>query len=243
MILVDIGNTSIHLALTNGKKIKKVLQLPTKTTVKKDLVNLLRLVSCEKIFICSVVPDAVKLFAGLGKSVFLVGTDIAVPIKSLYNRRQIGMDRIVGAYAVLQLYPDSRIIIDFGTAITFDFISPSGIYQGGFILPGIGSALKVLSGCALLPRMEKLTYRKVLIPRNTRDSINKGIEEGFSLMINALVEKYCRSLRISQKNPIIITGGGAKIIISRLTFPYIYDNKLVLKGLMLLADKEKRSRF
>jgi type III pantothenate kinase len=144
---------------------------------------------------------------------------------------------LVGAYAAKTLYPESRIIIDFGTAITFDFLSKRGDYQGGFILPGIGSTLRVLSSCALLPDKIILRKSKTLIPKDTRESINRGIAEGFSVMLNALVKKYKRILKLSAKDKVVITGGDAKFILPKIEFSYQYEPFLVIKGMVILAKK------
>ena len=68
-----------------------------------------------------------------------MGNNLSVPIKNLYDKKNIGMDRLLGAWSATRLYPQTRLILDFGTAITLDFVSPKKVYQGGIILPGIGS--------------------------------------------------------------------------------------------------------
>ena len=116
------------------------------------------------------------------------------------------MDRLVLAYAAKKIYPQTRLIIDFGTATTLDFLSKNGDYQGGFILPGVGSTLKVLSGCALLPTNIRFKRSRSFVPKTTLSSITRGLEEGFSAMINSLVKKSKQKLKLAAKDKVIITG-------------------------------------
>jgi len=235
MIAVDVGNTSINIAYFREGKFKKSKQIPT-TGVTKDFLNqALDPKFGQKIIVCSVVPKVTKIFKSLKMLVYVVGGDIKVPIRSLYNKNQVGMDRLVGAYAAKRLFGKTRLILDFGTAITLDFLSKDSYYQGGIILPGIGSTLGVFSRCALLPTKIKLKKTKKLIPNTTEGSISRGLTEGFSLMINSLVKKYKRKLMLVKNNKVIITGGGAKLILSSLDFPFNYEPLLVLRGLEILS--------
>ena len=238
-VFVDIGNTSLHFAVWRRGRVVSLGRLPTMFAAEEPIKGVLRPFAGEDIYVCSVVPTVTAVFEKLRFSrrtlIRIAGKDLRIPIKSFYDSRQIGPDRLVGAMACRKLYPASRIIIDFGTAMTFDFLSAAGDYQGGFIMPGIGSSLKVLSGCALLPGRITLRRNKRLIPRNTGDSISRGIEESFSLMVNALVAKYSRIFKLAGKKAIVITGGDGKFIMGRLDFSYIFDELLVLKGLAILA--------
>jgi type III pantothenate kinase len=240
MILVDVGNTSLNYAIVNKEKIIKVSQLKTRSINKEKIKRFLNKYPKKNLLICSVVPQITKLFKKFkskNRKIIVVGEDLKVPIKCLYNPKKIGMDRLVGALAAKKIYPFSRIIIDCGTAITFDFLSKKGDYLGGLILPGIGSTLKAFSCCALLPKKIKLKDTKRIIPKETEESISKGIKEGFSLMLNSLVKKYKKNLKLSYQEIPIITGGDALLIIPYLDFSYIYQSNLVLKGLYILSKK------
>lgn len=234
MIAVDVGNTSIHIAHFQKGKAGRAFRIPTSRVTKTLLKKVFRKSLAENILVCSVVPKVTKIFQKLGVSTFIVGRDLKVPVKSSYDRKSVGMDRLVGALAVKKLFPRTRLILDFGTAITLDFLSPKNVYQGGLILPGVGSTLGVFSGCAMLPKRIKLKKTRKLIPTTTESSISKGLVEGFSLMINALVDRYKKKLKIAKKEKVIITGGEAKLIIPSLNFPFKYEPLLVLKGLEIL---------
>ncbi len=234
MVAVDIGNTSLHFAWFRKDTLLKTFKLKVAEATLRNIRKILRGSSRERILVCSVVPRLTKLFKGAGLKVQVIGQDIRIPIKCLYDEKKVGADRLVGAYAAKILFPNARLILDFGTAVTLDFLSKSGAYQGGIILPGIGSTLDVFSRCAMLPQKISLKKVKCRIPKNTRESINKGLQDGFSLMINALVKKYKRLLKISPKTPVIITGGDAPFIIPCLDFTCHYEPLLVLKGLQII---------
>lgn len=237
MIAVDIGNTNMHFVWFKGAKISKVKLLPTAAATSAQIKETLSPYYDETVAICSVVPAALRKFRGYARNIYLAGKNLTVPIKSLYNPKHIGMDRLVGAYAAYNIFPRARVIIDFGTAITMDFLSPKGVYQGGIILPGIGSTQQVFSRCALLPKKIVLRETARAVPRNTPESISKGIEAGFSAMLNGLFCRYKRALKITSRDRIVITGGEAVFIRPHLDFPNHYEPLLVCKGLYLLTRK------
>lgn len=234
MIVVDIGNTSVSVAQITGKSISKPFRLDAKKINKTIVTKTFKKLPEGPVVICSVVPRITKIFKSLNRPTFVVGKNIHVPIKSLYNKKQIGMDRLVGAYAAKKKHPRTRIVIDFGTAITVDFISNKGVYEGGIILPGLGSTLTVLSSCAMLPKKIKLKQIKQPIPKDTSQSIAKGIQEGFSNMLNGLVSSYRKKCKLKASDQIVITGGEAAFIRPKLNFPAYYEPNLVLKGLAIL---------
>jgi len=235
MIAVDVGNTSIHIARFKEGRFKKAKKIPTAGITKVSLRKALSSKSNEKILVCSVVPKATKIFKSLKMPIYVVGQDIKVPIESSYDKRRIGMDRLVGAYAAKKLFPGVRLVLDFGTAITLDFLSKGNVYRGGIILPGVGSTLGVFSKCALLPKRIKFKKTKKLIPVTSESSITTGLVEGFSLMMNSLVKRYKKKLKIAKNKKVIITGGDAMVIMPGLDFPFKYEPLLVLKGLEILS--------
>lgn len=238
MIAVDIGNTSIHIAYFEKGKVVRTFKLTTSKATKALLKKALNPKKNENIVACSVVPKVTRLIGKLAIPLYVVGQNIKLPIKSSYNAGEVGMDRLVGAFAAGELFPERRLILDFGTAITLDILSKQGAYQGGLILPGVGSTLEVFSHCAMLPKQVKFKKTKKLIPTSTESSISKGLEEGFSLMINSLIKKYKNKLKIANEEKVIITGGEAIVIIPHLNFPFKYEPLLVLRGLEILSQKK-----
>ena len=242
MIAVDIGNTNIQFGLFKGRKLKKLFNVDSHAVSAGRLKKALAAYQQELLVVCSVVPSITKLFKQLPNKVYIASPK-KIPINCFYDLKQIGPDRLVAAFAAKKLFKDTRMILDFGTAITLDFINHKGDYQGGIILPGIGSTLKVFSKCALLPAQLQVKASEAIIPKTTQDSINKGLKQGFSLMLNSLINKYRRKLGISIRNPVIITGGDADFIEPLLDFDRHYEPHLVLKGLAFLAAEKKIRRL
>jgi len=237
MIAVDVGNTSLNFFSFKRGKIAGKISLPTEGVTKKAIKARLAKFPREPILLCSVVPKVNKLFFGLGQKVYLIGRDIEVPIDCQYNKAEVGSDRLVAAFAAKILFPKVRIVLDFGTAITLDFLSLGGGYQGGIILPGAGSTLSVFSNCALLPKKIRIVKTMKTIPANTAESISRGLVDGFSTMINGLVKKYRKALKIPPSGVIVITGGEATWVKSSLNFNYCYEPDLVAYGLQILAQR------
>jgi len=235
MLLVDIGNTTTHFAVEKEGEIIRDFKVTSHNLTLSRLKNIVSKFSEENIGICSVVPSITTLFKKLKRKVFIVGENITVPMRCIYNKKEVGQDRLVNAFAARNFFPKSRLIIDFGTAITFDFLSSMGDYLGGFIFPGIGLSLKGLSQCALLPKKIKLERKDLssIIPKNTQESISRGIIEGISLMVEAMVKKYKSFLGKGSK--VIITGGEAPWLIKEFSFPYVYEPLLIFKGLLILT--------
>ncbi len=239
MIVVDIGNTSIHWGIEKNGRIINDFKIPTSKATYKRIKEILKKFPKQETIICSVVPRITSLFKKAKKDIKIVGENIKVPIISHYNSKQIGQDRLVGVFCARKILPSVRIVIDFGTAITLDILSSKGEYLGGLIFPGVKLSYESLSQkCALLPKKPEIKSTSILIPKNTQDSINKGIIEGIAFAVNALVEKYRRilNLRFLDKSNIIITGGEAVYILKKLKFPYVYCPLLVLKGLIFLGE-------
>jgi type III pantothenate kinase len=241
MILVDIGNSTIHFGVEQNNRLIDNFKVSTIDISREKIRRIIKKIPHKRIVICSVVPKITPLFEGLDKEITVIGKDVVVPIRCVYNKKQVGQDRLLNAYAAKVLFPESKLIIDFGTAITLDFISKKGDYLGGFIFPGLKLSYHALGNrCALLPKNVKIDSRIPRgIPKNTQDSINKGILEGVSGAINAWVRRYKTWLvggRPLSKENIVITGGEAKLLLKSLYFPYKYEPNLILKGMIFLIN-------
>ena len=236
MVLVDIGNTTLHFGIEKYGSIVKDFRVYKNNFSYARLKNILGRYPNQDIVVCSVAPSVLKYFRKIKRRIYIIGKDIKVPIKSSYNKEDIGQDRLVNAFAAKNIYPDAKIIIDFGTAITIDILSKKGNYLGGFILPGINLYFNSLNSCELLSG--KFTIKKTcrFIPKNTQESISAGLQESFPLMTNGVIRKYKKALeeRMNIHIKVIITGGESTVILRRLNFPYIYDSTLTLKGILLL---------
>jgi type III pantothenate kinase len=148
-------------------------------------------------------------------------------------KNEVGQDRLVNAFAAKVLYGTPAVIIDFGTAITFDIISKRGDYLGGLILPGIELSLSSLyRNTALLPKVE-LERTSSIIGKDTVSSMRGGILFGFGAMCDGLVAQYKKILGKSIK--VIATGGNAPLVKSYAKSVQIVDEDLTLKGLQLIS--------
>lgn len=238
LLTVDIGNTNINFGIFKGKVLIKKFFIPT---VEYQVLRFKRIMgsgSIDDSIICSVVPSATKrvvqdLRKLFGREPYIIGKDIKAPIRNLYRfRNQVGQDRLVNAYAGIMFYGAPLIVVDFGTAITFDVISKNKEYLGGMILPGLDISLEALAKkTALLPKI-KLESPREFIGRETKSSILSGIVYGFAALADELSLRIKREIGKSAK--VIGTGGNIDLIAKFSKCFNFTDINLTLKGLNLI---------
>jgi len=152
------------------------------------------------------------------------------------NPADVGADRIVNAVAAFEQYGKSCIVVDFGTAITFDCVSARGEYLGGAIMPGMSISLDALSNrTARLPRVDISIPPQKAIGANTVDAIRSGLLFGYGAMVDGLIKKL--SAEFTETPQVIATGGMAELISAYTESIQIVDPMLTLKGLSLLHEK------
>ncbi len=242
LLAIDIGNTNISFGVFKGPKLIRSFNIATHNYNCKKLKSLLGKNIFKDAIICSVVPrttltlsrDLTKI---LGKKPYIIGKDIKVPVKNCYSRpKEVGADRLIGAYAGIQLYGAPLIIIDFGTAITFDLVSKDKAYLGGMILPGLQLSLDALAQkTALLPKL-KLDLPKDFIGRDTKNSMLSGIVYGFASLTDNLIKKI--RLKLGKNVKVIVTGGNTQLMAKYSSQIKIKNPDLILKGLRLVYQKE-----
>lgn len=239
LLAIDVGNTNINLGIFKAGSLLKRYIIPTNS---RDYGPYLRKIyATNKIkdaVICSVVSEATDRFSKsilrLGsKRPYIIGKDLKVAIKNLYkNKKQLGMDRLVNAYAAVRFYGAPLIIVDFGTAITFDVVSKKKEYLGGMILPGLGISLEALwQKTALLPRV-KLGKPKDFIGKDTKTGILSGLLYGFGSLTDDLSERIKKVIGRSAK--VIITGGNTDLIKGFCRGIDAVNKDLTLKGINLI---------
>jgi len=195
--------------------------------------------------ICSVVPALNNRMRLLIKEtlkikVFIIGKNILVPMKNNYkNPHHVGQDRLVNAYAAKVLYGKPVIVIDLGTAITFDVVSSKGDYEGGIIIPGIKLSLDSLaSKTALLPHVQAVRIPRSLIGKTTQESILSGIFNGYGSLLEGLIQKIKNSKKSLKEANVILTGGYSSLIINYIKSSIDYvDNDLLFKGIDILIKE------
>lgn len=243
LLAVDIGNTNITCGIFKGARLIKRFALPTRRYSLKALKKNLSGADIDAGIICSVVPTATNILKKgltgfLGRSPYIIGKDIRVPIKNLYRcPGQVGQDRLVNAYAAGEFFGVPLVAVDFGTAITLDVVSSKKEYLGGMIIPGLRISLEGLyEHAALLPCI-KPGPPPEFIGRDTRNSILSGVVYGFALLVDGFIAKIRKSLGMRLK--VVGTGGNIAFMRSYCQQLKTIDPDLTLKGLNLLY----RGRF
>lgn len=229
MLLIDIGNTSISFGLVKKDYIESY-------SIPKEEYPSLKKYSklADIIIISSVVPTLNKTIKNYfsGKTIFVDHNNIPIKIKTK-NPNEIGSDRLVNAYAGIHIYGSPIIIIDFGTATTFDIVSKNKEYLGGIICPGLE-----LSRQNLAKNTEKLPLVSLKRPvftigKTTVDSMLSGFVFGYEEMIKGLLNKIKKE--ISKNILVCATGGYSRLICENMPEINIIDPTLTLEGLMLLG--------
>ena len=236
-IIGDIGNTSTRICLINKSKIFKSVIFETKNIFKRNYVNRIfkrlfkKNLKKEILFSC-VVPLAFKKIKKIlknsnYKALELKSLDLKKLIKiNIKNINQLGSDRIVNSIEGKKF--KNCLIIDFGTATTFDIVKNS-TYEGGVIAPGVKSSIKNLSQSTALLPVFNLRNKQKSYGKNTKDALNAGFIWGYDGLINNIINKITKSWKMNYK--IILTGGYANLfkkIIQRKTF---VDQNITIKGI------------
>jgi len=242
LLAVDIGNTTIGFAVIHKSgRIESVAIIDTDSKlnkIKAVAAKILKGQAISKAIICSVVPKVSKLLEEiLNKAVpvEIIGRDMVVPIKNRYkNPKQVGQDRLVGAYGAMKIYGYPLIVVDLGTAITFDVISAQGDYLGGAIVPGIRlSAESLFLKTALLPHID-IQAPRYIIGRTTQESMLSGLFYGYGSLCRGFIDLISKQLKSKPK--VVMTGGHTHLM-KKFVSPKIriIDEDLVFKGIYFLS--------
>ncbi|TVY06780.1 type III pantothenate kinase [Paenibacillus cremeus] len=253
ILVVDVGNTNIVLGLYEGKELKHHWRLSTNRSGTVDeygmmMYNLFQhagiaLDHVEGVIISSVVPPLMFVLESLclkyvKKSPLIVGPGIKTGLNIRYeNPREVGADRIVNAVAAIELYGSPCIVVDFGTATTFDYIDANAQYIGGAVAPGIGISTEALyQRAAKLPRIE-LVKPKSVVGRNTIASMQAGIIYGFAGQVDGIVDRIKQEFQVSPK--VVATGGLAELISSESRTIELVNPLLTLQGLQVIYERNR----
>ena len=258
LLAIDIGNTNVVLGVFEGKRLVENWRVATKTQITpddyamilKDLFNFagLEFRQIDGVIISTVVPPLLPVMTEMSKKYFhidplVVTHEIKAGIKIRYdNPKEIGADRIVNAAAAYRLYGGPVIIVDFGTATTFDVVSRQGEYLGGVIAPGVMISCEALFlKASKLPRVEIFAKPKSVIAKDTISSMNAGIIYGYVGLVDGIVSRIREALG-REKVRVIATGGLACLIASETTSIDTVDDYLTLKGLKIIYDRNRPRR-
>lgn len=256
LLAVDIGNTNIAFGLYDTEELVQTFRSETVRARTADEYGVLlrQMLALRGIdpsvvsaaIIASVVPpltdvmvDAVR--HAFAREALVVGPGLKTGISILYeNPRDVGADRVVNAVAAFERVGAGVIVVDFGTATTFDCISPKAEYLGGVIVPGIQVSLD-----GLLGRAAKLSRIEIAVPprvvgRNTTHSLQSGIVHGYASLVDGLVEKLIDELGF--ECAVIATGGLATLIAQHTKSLENVDDTLTLYGLRILHERNTSRR-
>ncbi|MBB4857092.1 type III pantothenate kinase [Novosphingobium chloroacetimidivorans] len=254
LLAIDAGNTNVVFALFDGHTLKGRWRIATdpRRTGDQYAVWLLQLLqirgverkAVDKIIISTVVPRALHnlevlaqnyfqiepLIAGQGAASYAIDIDVDEP-------RSLGSDRAVNAVAAHAKYPGDLIVIDFGTATTFDVVDFNGAYKGGIIAPGLNLSLDALVGnTAKLPRIAiEVPANDSVIGRNTEDQMLIGVFWGYVAMMEGLIARM--RAQIGRPAKVIATGGLAVLFNEATEIFDAVDADLTLAGLAILAER------
>ena len=251
LLVLDIGNSNIVMGAYDGAKLLRHWRISTDRQKTGDeygiLINELfryqglSLSDIQAIIISSVVPPLVVPLHKMCERYFhirplIVGPGIRTGIRLNYeNPRSIGADRIVNVIGAHEQYGGPLIVIDIGTATTFDIVAENGDFLGGVIAPGLGSSAEALfQRAAQLPRIE-LVPLKTVVCRSTIHGMQAGIIYGYVGQIDAIVRRIKAELAMEMK--VVATGGFARMVAKESQTIDKVDHFLTLTGLRVLYER------
>lgn len=256
LLAVDIGNTNVSLGAFREKGLIYSWRLSSAVlkTADEYYITLTELFDkaglnseeVKDIIISSVAPTVLTVIKEALARVFaltpyILGENIEAPIKNLYEcPQEVGQDRLVNAISAFNSLKGEVIVVDFGTAITFDIVSAHGEYLGGIIVPGIAISLEALvDKAALIPEI-RLEKPEGLLGKNTIDSVRSGVIYGFASLCDGLIEKI--RAEFGENIPVIATGGQAEIIAPYCQNIDSVSPHLTLIGLRIIYELKKSGK-
>ncbi|NOX34633.1 MAG: type III pantothenate kinase [Deltaproteobacteria bacterium] len=253
LLVIDVGNTNTVIGIYDNDTLKHDWRIRTIRDTTADEFNILvnalfsdkglSRTRIKKTIISSVVPSAVPILDAFCRRyldltpLWINPDSVKKLMPILYNNpNEVGADRIVNAVAAYDKYKTSLIIIDFGTATTFDVISEKGEYLGGAIVPGIMIACDALfRKASRLPRVEIFKAPEKVIGKDTIESIKSGIIHGNAAMVDGMVERMAKEMGSTPK--ILATGGLAPLISKVSKTIEKVEQSLTLDGLKLISNQ------
>ncbi len=235
LLALDVGNTQTVMGILDGEQVVEHWRVATESHRTADeLWALLRTLLAGSghtdgitgVAICSTVPSVLhemrrmvaRYFTGLPALLVEPGIKTGLPVL-VDNPREVGTDRIVNAIAAQHLYGAPAIVVDFGTATTFDVVSPRGEYLGGAIAPGIWVSLDALGDAGAQLRRVELAKPRSVIAKNTVEALQSGALYGFSGQVDGIVSRMVAELGIPMTEvPVIATGGLAELVIAECAY-------------------------
>lgn len=257
LLVIDVGNSNITLGIFEDIKLMASFRMTTQIARTSDEYGLLlwdmikskeiNIKDIEAVTIASVVPkimhslaSAIIKYFNIAPLIVGAGTKTGIKIASA-NPKEIGADRVVDAVAAYEIYGGPVLVIDFGTAITYDLITADGSFLAGVTSPGLRIAANALwTDTAKLPEIE-IAMPDTILAKDTVTSMQAGLVFGCIGQTEYIVNRMLQESEI-QPCRVIATGGLGKIIADATNVIEVYDPNLTLKGLKIISDKNKAGR-
>lgn len=254
LLAIDVGNTHTVIGLYTGDHLVDHWRIASRVERTADELGVLLAslfaahapeagYAIDAAIVSSVVPPMTSTLVEMvhksfGVRCLVVGPGLKTGMPILYeNPREVGADRIVNSVAAYDRWPNGLIIVDFGTATTFDVVTPKGEYLGGAICPGIGISSEALFlHAARLPRVE-FARPKTVVGRNTITSIQSGLVHGYVGLVEGLVQRM--RTEVGFACTVVATGGLAPLIGAESEVIEHVDELLTLTGLRLLYERNR----
>lgn len=253
LLVIDVGNTNTSLGVFEGRNLRANWRLTTNRSQTADeygilIHNLFELAEIpagqvEGVMVASVVPPLNPLLEEMAQKYFGVKALFLEPgIKTgmaiLYeNPQEVGADRIADSVAAFEKYGGPCVIVDFGTAITFDAVSEKGEYLGGLIAPGLGIAAEALyQRTARLPRVD-IREPQRLIGTNTVGSMQSGLFFGYVGLVDGILDRLGEVLGPQMK--VVATGGQARLVAGGSKYRLPVEESLTLEGLRIIYERNR----
>lgn len=255
ILVIDVGNTNTELAVLKDDKIIKSWRFVSKTPRTSDeygilLRNLFEhddvlLNEIRDIIISSVVPNimyslnnGIRKYIGIKPLVVGPGVKTGMPINTS-DPTEVGADRIVDAVAAYQIYGGPVIVIDFGTATTFDYVTKEGAFSAAVTTPGIQIAIDALwKNAAKLPNIE-IKKPESILAKDTVTSMQAGLVYGYIGQVEYIIKQMIKETAVNDMQ-VIATGGYGRMFYQETKLIDVYDPQLSLKGLKIIYDKNQK---
>ena len=251
-LIGDIGNTITKICLIETKsfKVEKIIyfnsnKILSNNYLKKSLKRIIRNKTINKFALfSSVVPRYQMVLKKFLNKIYKIKLkeikekSIKKIIKiNIKNKNQVGSDRIANAVGAYKRYKSNCIVLDFGTATTFDVVTKNGVYNGGIIAPGINLSIKSLVSSADQIPIFSVKKQKKIIGKNTIEALRSGFYWGYSGLINNIISKIEKDTK--KKYKIVFTGGYADLFKTSMIRSFTIDKNITINGVIEIFKENK----